>query len=134
MTNKEIVSDPGPTRRLPRLWTCGCYCGCLFLIVAPAFLTESVLQSADRFSDAIHVRIETQRGAERLERRPMLAHLQVRLAQPRLGTEVIRVQVQHALAIGDRALELFQAKVNDGTLIVRLRELGRPQDKSVETR
>src|SRR5262249_33758251 len=94
----------------------------LAVVLAP-LLAQRLFQRADCFLDAAKVGVNAQRMTKRFERGARPAQVDVALGHAAQRAEVIRIEFQDALAVGDGLLEILVAEMEDGPLIVRLGEL-----------
>src|SRR3990170_5750975 len=93
---------------------------------AAALLAQQLLGAADADLDAEHVGVQSQRAAPPFDRLGVLAELEVDLAVARERAEMLRVALQHFVAVGKRPAVLARQIENGGALVPALGEVGPP--------
>src|SRR5687767_3566955 len=94
--------------------------------------TEHALQRFDGLLDAVEVRVDAVGAAVSAQGGAELLLLHEALGHAAGGAEVVGVEPQHLLAIGDRAGVVAAAEVEDGALVVRLGEARRLADERAQ--
>src|SRR5437764_1060983 len=95
-------------------------------------VVQGLLQRLDGVPEVLQGGVQVEGLLERPQGGPGLLQLQVALAHPGGGPEVVRVEPQHRLAVLRRPGELAPLEEPDGPLVVRFGEVRGPADQLVE--